>query len=74
MTKDLTASKLMHKHIPLTPAISQLIFHPHDTPTHPHKEKQAQHKTYKFNQGRKSQHEMFISIFKYLGGAPILPA
>lgn len=74
MTKDLIASKLRYKHIPLTPALSQLIFHPQDTPTHPHKAKQAQHKPYKFNQGRKSKHEMFISIFKYLGGAPILPA
>lgn len=75
MSNDLTASKLRYKHIPKhIPALSQLIFHPQDTPTHPHKAKQAQYKPYKFNQGRKSKHEMFISIFKYLGGAPILPA
>lgn len=69
MTKDLTASKLLQKHIPLTAALLQLLFHPQDTPTHPHKPNQAQHKPYKFNQGRKSRSEMFISIFKYLGGA-----
>lgn len=71
--KDLVASKLMHEHNPLTLTFLHCFYHARDTPIYPHKPKQAQHEPYKFNQGRKKEHEMFISIFKYLGGAPVLP-